>query len=119
MNNFIFCYIIIIILIIFFVFVKFPIQKEKKENKYDKQLKQILDENYPNFVKKLRECIKEPRFINAIKKLKYKNKIDTFYIKVQVKDLQPTQSEIDIKKSLYYPLFDANISDIYLKGGVI
>jgi hypothetical protein len=112
---------ILIILIIFFVFLFLNLikEKEKKEDKYDIQLKQMLDENYTNFVKKLRDAIKDPNFIGAIKKLKDKNKIYTFDIISVVKDLQPTQNEIDIKKSLYYPLFDEKISDIYLKGGII
>jgi len=94
-------------------------------------LKAILKDNYEVFVRELGIHIKDPKFVEAIKSLSSLNKINYKYIQPAVgpqiipdtpylfRGLVPTQNEVDMTKSLAYPLTSASTAELYLKGGNI
>jgi hypothetical protein len=102
------------------------------QNEKTPLLKSLLKENYDVFVQKLGENIHDEKFLEAIKAGdKNIDKID-FDIDVvyTAKDLIPTQNEIDVDKSLLYPLSKekaetlkryllATPNDVFSPGGVI
>ena len=90
-----------------------------EEDADEQKVKDILGANYPDFVKKLGDNIKDPKFVAAIEKFSEKNPIKTADISPAVSDLQPTQNEIDVDKSLSYPLTDAKSAATLLKGGTV
>jgi len=75
-----------------------------REQSEDQELKTLLKKDYSTFVKELGDNIKDPKFIEAIKSLASENPIDFKTINVKVSDLEPTQNEVDVNKSLEYPL---------------
>lgn len=76
-----------------------------------KILKGLLNEtDYVKFVTLLRENIKDKKFIRAIRKLSANSSNQIKYnenLNLSVKNMIPTQNEIDVEKSLLYPLTDA------------
>lgn len=102
------------------------------ENEKTPLLKSILKDKYEIFVQKLGENINDEKFLEALKagdknfdKIEFD--LDAIYT---VKDLIPTQNEIDVDKSLFYPLakesvdtlkkyLNANKNDVFAPGGVI
>ena len=82
-------------------------------------LKQILKKDYPTFVKLLGQNIRDPKFIAAIATLRDKDKVDMVSMTPTVGNLIPTQNEIDITKSLNFPLTQAASMLAYLKGGPV
>ena len=82
-------------------------------------LNKILKQNYPTFVKLLGQNIQDPKFIAAIKSLAGQDKVDLVSLTPTVGKLIPTQNEIDIKKSLAYPLTNAENMSANLKGGPV
>ena len=89
-----------------------------KENE-EQDLKNLLKMDYSLFVKELGDNIKDPKFITAIKSLSDKYPLNFKTVNPTVGDLEPTQNEIDIDKSLKFPLTNADSARICLKGGVI
>lgn len=85
----------------------------------ESELKQILKADYPTFVQRLGDAIKDPKFVQAAKSLASQAKINFKRIAASVKTLIPTQNEIDVDKSLKYPLTSAQSADIILKGGTV
>jgi hypothetical protein len=85
----------------------------------DQKVKDILGASYPEFVQKLGDNIKDPKFVAAIEKFSKENPLKTTDIDVPVKDLKPTQNEIDVNKSLSYPLTNAKSAATLLKGGTV
>ena len=84
----------------------------------EKELKDILKLNYPAFVKELGDNINDPKFRQAIKAIANKHPIsEPSKISPKVTDLKPTQNEIDVDKSLKFPLTDASSAESCLKGG--
>lgn len=79
----------------------------------------IAKDSYPEFVKKLGSNILKPGFVQAIKTLSDKAPINTQDISVPVTKPMPTQNEIDIDKSLKYPLTDVESAQKCLKGGSV
>ena len=67
-------------------------------------VKTILKDNYPTFVKALGENIKDPKFRAAIRSLAAVSHVNYTNIAAQVSNLIPTQNEVDVDKSLKYPL---------------
>lgn len=82
---------------------------EKAEKAAMKTLKDLLnEEDYVKFVTELRQNIKDQKFIDAIralsaqsKRIKYNENLIKY-----VRNMIPTQNEIDLNKSLLYPLTD-------------
>jgi hypothetical protein len=79
----------------------------------------ILKDSYPEFVAKLGNNINDPKFVAAIKLLSSLRKIEYKSLEVPVTKLIPTQNEIDIEKSLKYPLKDPFTAELYLNGGIV
>jgi len=85
----------------------------------DTELQDILKADYPTFVQKLGDNINDPKFREAIKSVADKTPIKTSDINPKVTALKPTQNEIDVDKSLKYPLTDVSSAAAYLKGGTV
>ena len=88
-----------------------------KEDETD-ELKQILKQDYPTFVAKLGDSIKDPKFLAAIKSLSSEHPIKTSDMTPNVKDLKPTQNEVVLSNSLAFPLTNIGSAEECLKGGV-
>lgn len=85
----------------------------------NQDLKDLLKVDYSLFVKELGDNIKDPKFIDAIKSLSDKHPLNFKSAAPKVSDLKPTQNEIDVDKSLKFPLTNADSARICLKGGLI
>ena len=70
----------------------------------NQDLKNLLKMDYSLFVKELGDNIKDPKFINAIKSLSNEYPLNFKTAAPVVGDLKPTQNEIDVDKSLKFPL---------------
>ena len=103
-------------------------QAQADELKPQERLAKILGDEYPTFVEELGENIKDPKFLAVLKagdklidKISFKHNIS-----YPCSQLIPTQNEIDVEKSLSYPLkidpYGNNAGGIgiiqYLQGGV-
>ena len=95
--------------------IKLKLNEEGAED----ELKTILKKDYATFVKELGDNIKDPKFLDAIKSLSSDMPVKTSAITPVCTDLQPTQNEVVMDKSLSYPLKDATSADACLKGGVV
>jgi len=89
------------------------------EDEAQEELKKILKKDYATFVKDLGDNIKDEKFLNAIKSLSSESPVKTSGIAPICTDLQPTQNEVVMDKSLSYPLKDPASAELYLKGGVV
>ena len=89
------------------------------EDEAQDELKNILKKDYVSFVKELGDNIKDPKFLDAIKSLSSSTPVKTSAIAPVCTDLQPTQNEVVMDKSLSYPLKDPASAEMYLKGGVV
>ena len=85
----------------------------------DQKVKDILGANYPEFVQKLGDNIKDPKFVAAVEKFSKENPIKTTDIDAEVSKLLPTQNEIAAANSLMYPLTDPETAETVLKGGTV
>jgi hypothetical protein len=85
----------------------------------DQDLKDLLKMDYPLFVKELGDNIKDPKFQTAIKSLSDQHPLNFRTVAPKVSDLKPTQNEIDVDKSLKFPLTNPESARICLKGGLI
>lgn len=83
------------------------------------ELKAILKADYPTFVEKLGDNINDPKFRAAIQSLAKNTPIKTSDITPPVADLRPTQNEIDVDKSLKFPLTNAKSAKQCLNGGTV
>jgi len=97
------------------------INKMKIRIKEDEEqdLKNLLKMDYPLFVKELGDNVKDPKFINAIKSLSDKYPLNFRTVNPSVGELLPTQNEIDVDKSLKFPLTNPQSAEVCLKGGLI
>lgn len=83
-------------------------------------LKKITKEKYPIFLAKLKQNITDPKFINAIKQVHASGaQIEPTRIAPEVFNLRPTQNEIDITKSLKFPLTSPETMASYLSGQTV
>lgn len=89
------------------------------EDEAQDELKAILKKDYASFVKELGDNIKDPKFVDAIKSLNSSSPVKVTGISPVCTDLQPTQNEVVMDKSLSYPLKDATSAETFLKGGVV
>jgi len=94
-------------------------EEAKASPEKEDEVKAILKADYPTFVQKLGDNIKDPKFRAAIKSIADKAPIQTTDITPKVTDLKPTQNEIDVTKSLQFPLTDVTSAEVILKGGTI
>jgi len=104
--------VLLILLISFTVFCTIVAKKESSnkmkkaqiQDVQDDNLQSILKSNYTQFVKDLGDNIKDPKFRAAIRSLSSKNHVSSKNFTVDVKKLLPTQNEVDVDKSLRFPL---------------
>lgn len=94
---------------------KFSIKEDETEDK----LKRILKKDYEAFVRDLGRNISDPKFLSAVKSLANRSPVRTTNISPLCTKLKPTQKEVVMANSLSYPLKDASLCDIFLKGGSI
>ncbi len=88
---------------------------------YEQELKKILKGSYTNFVINLGKHIHDPKFIETVKLLSSRKQIAYKTMEVPVTQLIPTQNEIDLYKSVYNPLNDPFLTELYLrtKKGIV
>jgi len=77
---------------------------EKLAINTDEELKNLLGWQYVEFVKILGENIKDEKFRKALRRIGEKTTVKTSLIGKKAIDMIPTQSEIDVDKSLKRPL---------------
>jgi hypothetical protein len=85
---------------------------------YEDKLKKIFKQNYPGFVAALGKFAGDPKFQNFVKTneaLKSSVKLTS----IPVTKLIPTQNEIDVDKSLKFPLTKKESAGASLKGGAV
>jgi len=92
-------------------------KKIKVEDKEDDDLKSILKDDYAKFIKELGVNVKDPKFRSAIRSLSSNNKVNHEKINVPVSYPLPTQNEVDVEKSLKFPLtnFDSAKQFLFCK----
>lgn len=92
----------------------------------DTKLKSLLGKNYEQFVKELQGNINDPKFLSFLKaglqdgNSPQDDMVRFSNINVPCTNLIPTQNEIDVDKSIGYPLTKTDAQTIlsYLNGGV-
>lgn len=94
-------------------------EAEETSPEAEKELQDILGDSYPEFVAKLGQNITDPKFKAAIKSLAKQKPIKTTDISASVKNLKPTQNEIDVTNSLKFPLTSVASAESLLKGGTV
>jgi len=87
---------------------------EELNKNYELQIQNLLGEQYPEFVEILGKNIKDKKFRQALFRLEKKNKINTKILSAKAYDMMPTQNEIDVDKSLFYPLTLPKTTRMYL-----
>jgi hypothetical protein len=95
---------------------KKPIIKEADEQAFQNKLKQIFKQNYPGFVAALGKFATDPKFRQFVKDTDV-TKSDVKLVAIPVTKLIPTQNEIDVDKSLAFPLAKPQAAAYALKGG--
>lgn len=95
------------------------VKMKLNEDEAQEELKSILKKDYPTFVKELGDNIKDPKFLAAIKSLSSDMPVKTSAITPVCTELQPTQNEVVMDKSLSYPLKDPASAEACLAGGVV
>jgi hypothetical protein len=88
-----------------------------EEINVEDKLREIIKEDYPDFVKDLGDGIKDPKFRKAIRHLSKLNKVVYKKLNVLTLTSQPTQNEIDIDSSLRFPLTNENRATTILNCG--
>ena len=85
---------------------------------FNDKLKQIMKQNYPGFVAALGKFVADPKFRKFIIDTDT-TKSDVKLISIPVVKLIPTQNEIDVDKSLAFPLSKPAAAAYALKGGTV
>ena len=89
------------------------------DSKFDNKLKQIFKQNYPGFVSALGKFVGDPKFRKFIKDTDT-SKSQVSLKAIPVSKLIPTQNEVDITKSLGFPLKkNPDSAKIALNGGTV
>lgn len=79
----------------------------------------FLRSKYPNFVKNLGKNITDQKFVNFLSTITDEDKVQFTDMDIPVTQLRPTQREIDVGKSLFYPLTKPESTEQCLRGGTI
>jgi len=94
-----------------------------KLSKYDELIELFRDNTYPEFIKELNHLIKDPKLKFLIDEsyggLLSNETLNYKVIDIPVRKLIPTQNEIDLDKSLLYPLQAKGDLSSYFKTPVI
>lgn len=89
------------------------------DSEFDNKLKQIFKQNYPGFVSALGKFVGDPKFRKFIKDTDT-SKSQVSLKAIPVSKLIPTQNEVDITKSLEFPLKkNPDSAKIALNGGTV
>ena len=80
------------------------------------ELKKIIKEDYPKFIELLGENIKDVKFRKLVVELAQKNAVKYDVIDVECEKLIPTQNEISVNNSLFYPLTIKKCTEQYFDG---
>lgn len=91
---------------------------EADEQQYQSKLQSIFRQNYKSFVAALGGFAKDPKF-RAFVKNADEVKSTVKLVSIPVTKLIPTQNEIDVDKSLKFPLTNASAAQYALKGGAV
>lgn len=91
---------------------------EAEEQEFDKKLKIIFKQNYPGFVSALGKFASDPKFRQFVKDTDL-SKSSVQITAISVTKLIPTQNEIDVDKSLAFPLTKPEAAAFALKGGSV
>ena len=94
------------------------IVSEADESQFQSKLQQILKQNYSGFVSALGKFATDPKFRQFIKDTD-ENKSEINLVSILVTKLIPTQNEIDVDKSLAFPLTKPQAAAYALKGGSV
>jgi hypothetical protein len=100
--------------IVFCLLLCFNFSKKFLKAPEDDQLTRILNDDYEKFVDELGSNMSDPKFRAAIRLLAKAKKVNHKIIAAEVSNLIPTQNEIDVDKSLMWPLKDPNSARNYL-----
>ena len=92
--------------------------KEVDNAQFEKKLKQIFKQNYSGFVSALGKFASDPKFRQFIKDTD-ETKSSVQMTAIPVKNLSPTQNEIDVDGSLAFPLTKPDAAAFALKGGSV
>lgn len=88
------------------------------DDQFDNKLKQIFKQNYSGFVAALGKVVSDPKFRKFVQDTDV-SKSNVGLESIPVSKLIPTQNEVDITKSLEFPLTKADSAKAALKGGTI
>lgn len=91
---------------------------EADDEQFQSKLQQIFKQNYQGFVSALGKFATDPKFRQFIKNADAE-KSDVNLTAISVTKLIPTQNEIDVDKSLQFPLTKAQAAAYALKGGSV
>ena len=91
---------------------------EADEQQYQSKLQGIFKQNYKTFVGALGSFARDPKF-RAFVKNADETKSTVKLVSIPVTKLIPTQDEIDVNKSLRYPLTIPTTAQQTLKGGAV
>lgn len=91
---------------------------EADDTAYESKLKSIFKKDYSSFVAALGSFTKDSKFRQFIKNSD-ENKSTVKLTAIPVTKLIPTQNEIDVDKSLSFPLTKADAAQYALKGGSV
>jgi len=91
---------------------------EADEQQYQNKLQSIFRQEYKSFVAALGGFAKDPKF-RAFVKNADEVKSTVKLVSIPVTKLIPTQNEIDVDKSLKFPLTNASAAQYALKGGAV
>lgn len=80
-------------------------------------MRRLLRENYETFMKDLGQNVKDMKFRKAIRSLARNSPVKFAEIEASVAELLPTQNEIDVDKSLKWPLTNVASAEQFLFCG--
>lgn len=97
------------------------IEGDTSEEEFQKVYQQAVQGDYESFVTKLKSWAGDPKVTEFLKSgmsdgSKGEDKFTVSSGVIACSQLKPTQNEIDLNKSLNYPLKDANLIKRYLEG---
>ncbi len=92
--------------------------KEVDEQQFQSKLQKIFKQNYAGFVSALGKFAADPKFRQFVKDSDAE-KTKVTLTSIEVTKLIPTQNEIDVDKSLAFPLTKAQAAAYALKGGTV
>jgi hypothetical protein len=91
-------------------------KKAKTKEDGKAALQKLVKEDYASFITDLKALVEKDadKFTKAVKELAEKNKVTLNQENIPVANLIPTQNEIDIGKSIGFPLGNMNTLEMYL-----